>query len=189
MILVLMALLLELEVELVEVLVLLVLVVVFLVFRRVQRIRLTPRVVATSLARVAPIPLALLFPRVLPRVPIPLAILPMTLLESPLPPLPMSPLAEQVKVLVRPWALVLLPCPPLLVLRVLVLPITWLTLLPGRLELLATATDRLPLAFPLPVDMRMTLPVLTLKAILTRGMLCGVGVTLASLKAFSGPPL
>ncbi len=91
--------------------------------------------------------------------------------------------------LVEPSVLILLPCPPLLVVNRLVLPIVPLTLLPDTPAEEATATPRLPFAFKLPVDMPMTLPVLTLKAILTRGTFSGVGVTLLSSNTLRDPPL
>lgn len=93
------------------------------------------------------------------------------LVGTPLLPLPRKPLAAKTTSLVRPTPLTPLCLVPLVVVPRLVLVPTWPTLLLSKLDEVLTWTSRLPFAVPLPVDMPKTLPVLTLKAILTRGIL------------------
>lgn len=162
---------------------------VFRVRRRVQTLREVVRYVVPSLVTVALTVVMLVPPRVLPSpVKVFLTVDP-PLVGSPLLHLPSRPLAVKTPELVVPTPLTCLPLLPLPVLPVPVLLCTCRTLRLARFEEVLTWTPRLPFAFPLPVDMPRTLPVLTLNAILTRGMLCGVVGTLLKRKWLTDPPL
>lgn len=162
-------------------------------FRVVRVVRQSPREILQNpprkLLRVVPTVLRLLFPRVLPRVVDPALSVDPLLVSNPLLPLETSRLARQVSRLVLPPRLIVLSPPPLLLVNPLVLRIVPLTLLPSTPEEVATSTRRLPFALRLPVEIRMTLPVLTLKAILTRGILWCVGTTLLRRNTLRAPPL
>lgn len=105
------------------------------------------------------------------------------------PPLPQVILIRWTNALILSCVLTQVPSRLLAVLHLVVLSTVWLTLVLDKPESVATATLRRCLAFRLPVEIRITLPVLTLNAILTRGIFVGVGPTFCSRNCLSSPPL